>query len=553
MPLTKINPTETTSWNQLLSHKEEVHQKHLRELFTKDQSRFEKFHFQHENILFDYSKNRITEDTVKLLLTLARECNLGEAIEQFFSGDLINETEGRAVLHTALRDFTDTPIYVNGENIKPEIRSVLDKMKLFCQNIHQGIFRGYTGKKITQIVNIGIGGSDLGPQMVTEALRPYWLEGMEVYFVSNVDGTHISECLKRVDPETTLFLVASKTFTTQETMTNAHTARNWFLSHAIEEQHIRHHFAALSTNTEAVKAFGISENAMFEFWDWVGGRYSLWSAIGLSIALTIGFENFLELLKGAHSTDVHFRSQPFEKNIPVMMALTGIWNTNFLEMSTEAILPYDQYMHRFPAYFQQGNMESNGKSVDRSGNPVTYNTGPVIWGEPGTNGQHAFYQLIHQGSRIIPCDFIVPARSHNPLPPHHQLLISNYFAQSRALAFGKTAEEVTTEMEAKGDSSEKITRVLPYRVFDGNRPTNSFLLDEITPYTLGQLIALYEHKIFTQGVIWNIFSFDQWGVELGKQLANEIQPTLKDSGSVNTFDSSTNGLINYWKSIFYKN
>lgn len=551
MPLAKINPTKTKSWSALIDHLAEMKSIRLIDLFNEEKNRFENYSLKMDHILFDYSKNRITNKTIHLLLDLAQECHLRDSIEKFFSGDLINETEGRAVLHTALRDFSDKPIYVDGEDIKPSIRTVLQKMKSFCDRIHSGELCGYTGKKITQIVNIGIGGSDLGPYMVTEALRSYWIKDMEVHFVSNVDGTHISECLKLLDPETTLFLIASKTFTTQETMTNAHTARDWFLKYSNDDKHIRHHFAALSTNTAAVKSFGISEDAMFEFWDWVGGRYSLWSAIGLSIALTIGYENFELLLRGAHATDIHFRNEAHEQNIPVIMALVGLWNTNFLGMSTEAILPYDQYLHRFPAYFQQGNMESNGKYVDRTGLPVDYNTGPIIWGEPGTNGQHAFYQLIHQGTRIIPCDFIVPAISHNPMPPHHQLLVSNYLAQTRALAFGKSAEEVTSEMKAKGATQEEINKVLPYRVFEGNRPTNSFLIDTITPYTLGSLIALYEHKIFTQGVIWNIFSFDQWGVELGKQLANEIQPMLKDSVSVSAFDSSTNGLINAWKSIFY--
>jgi glucose-6-phosphate isomerase len=469
-----------------------------------------------------------------------------------FSGDKINETENRAVLHTALRSFSGKDVLYNGKDIMPGVKNVLQKMKDFCNTVHSGNWKGFTGKKITHIVNIGIGGSDLGPYMVTEALRPYWVPNIDTYFVSNVDGTHIAETLKKLDPEETLFLVASKTFTTQETMTNAFTARQWFLESAKDEKHIAKHFAALSTNEKEVVQFGIDKANMFEFWDWVGGRYSLWSAIGLSIALTIGFDRFEELLRGANHADIHFKDEPFEKNIPVMMALISIWYINFFGVQTEAILPYDQYMHRFAAYFQQGNMESNGKSVDRTGKPVTYATGPVIWGEPGTNGQHAFYQLLHQGTVIIPSDFIAPAISHNPIGDHHQKLLSNFFAQTEALMNGKTSEEVRDELMKSGKTKEEIDQLLPFKVFAGNRPTNTFLVKKITPFTLGQLIAFYEHKIFVQGVIWNIFSFDQWGVELGKQLASNILPELQHDRFVSNHDSSTNGLINYFKEISRK-
>lgn len=546
--LERINPTTTQAWFVLKKHyEEEMNRKHMRDLFAADPNRFEKYSISANDILFDYSKNIITDKTVQLLLQLANDCSLPSAIKAQFAGEAINETENRAVLHTALRNFSDEPVLVDGKNVMPEIKKVLAQMNNFCASIHNGDHKGYTGKKITTIVNIGIGGSDLGPVMVTEALKPYWVEGMQVHFVSNVDGTHIAETLKKVNAEETLFLIASKTFTTQETMTNAHTARNWFLTHAKEEAHIATHFVALSTNEKAVNAFGISSKNMFEFWDWVGGRYSLWSAIGLSIALTIGYENFEALLKGAHDADNHFKQTPFEKNIPVMMALLGIWYTNFFNAQSEAILPYDQYMHRFAAYFQQGNMESNGKYVDRKGTAVNYATGPVIWGEPGTNGQHAFYQLIHQGTLIIPCDFIAPAISHNPIGDHHDKLLSNYFAQTEALLNGKTQAEVIDELKEAGKSTNEIESLAPFKVFPGNKPTNSFLVKKITPETLGFLIASYEHKIFTQGVIWNIFSYDQWGVELGKQLANKILPELSNDLAVEAHDSSTNGLINNFK------
>ncbi len=547
--LPKVKPHRTEAWEKLEEHYKKVSRHHLRELFEKDPERFEKFSIQLEDILVDYSKNRITSKTLQLLFELAEECKLKDAIEAMFTGNAINETEGRSVLHTALRNFSDQPVYSGGNNVMPEVERVLQQMKDFCQRVHSGAWTGYTGKKIRYIVNIGIGGSDLGPYMVTEALKPYWISDIQVYFVSNVDATHIVETLKKVKPEETLFLIASKTFTTQETMTNAHTAREWFLRAAQDETQVAKHFVALSTNEKEVTAFGIDKANMFEFWDWVGGRYSLWSAIGLSIALTIGYDNFEQLLRGAHATDLHFRNTEFDKNIPVILALIGLWYTNFFGSQTEAILPYDQYMHRFAAYFQQGNMESNGKSVDRKGKPVSYSTGPVIWGEPGTNGQHAFYQLIHQGTVLIPCDFIAPAISHNPVGDHHAKLLSNFFAQTEALMNGKTAEEVEAEFAKAGKKPEDVADLVPFKEFAGNKPTNSILIKQITPYTLGQLIALYEHKIFVQGVIWNIFSFDQWGVELGKQLANKILPELQNNEPVNTHDASTNGLINAWKKM----
>lgn len=546
--LPRINPTNTQAWFLLKKHHEdEMNRKHMRELFASDPDRFQKFSVVLEDILFDYSKNIINQKTLQLLLQLAEDCQVKEAIHDMFVGIRINETENRAVLHTALRNFSDTAILVEGKDIMPLVRKVQEQMKTFCNQIHNGTRKGYTGKKIKYIVNIGIGGSDLGPYMVTEALRPYWIKGIETYFVSNIDGTHIAETLKKINPEETLFLVASKTFTTQETLTNAHTARDWFLATAGDVKHVAKHFAALSTNEAAVTAFGIDKENMFVFWDWVGGRYSLWSSIGLSIALTIGYANFESLLKGAFSADEHFRKEKFGNNIPVLMALIGIWYTNFFGSQSEAILPYDQYMHRFAAYLQQGNMESNGKSVDRSGHPVNYVTGPVIWGEPGTNGQHAFYQLIHQGTLVIPCDFIAPAISHNPIGDHHVKLLSNYFAQAEALMNGRSENGAKVDLMKAGKSEEEIKRLTPFKIFEGNKPSNSFLVKEITPYTLGSLIAFYEHKIFVQGVIWNIFSFDQWGVELGKQLANEILPELVDDKSVQSHDSSTNGLINAFK------
>lgn len=542
-----INPTQTAAWQALQKHFDEMKDVTIADLFAKDGDRFSKFSATFDDqMLVDYSKNRITEETLAKLQDLAKECDLAGAIKSMFSGEKINRTENRAVLHVALRNRSNTPILVDGKDVMPEVNAVLEKMKTFSQAIISGEWKGYTGKAITDVVNIGIGGSDLGPYMVTEALRPY-KNHLNMHFVSNVDGTHIAEVLKKVNPETTLFLVASKTFTTQETMTNAHSARDWFLKAAGDEKHVAKHFAALSTNAKAVGEFGIDTANMFEFWDWVGGRYSLWSAIGLSIVLSIGFDNFVELLSGAHAMDKHFSTTPAEKNLPVLLALIGIWYNNFFGAETEAILPYDQYMHRFAAYFQQGNMESNGKYVDRNGNVVNYQTGPIIWGEPGTNGQHAFYQLIHQGTKMVPCDFIAPAITHNPLSDHHQKLLSNFFAQTEALAFGKSREVVEQEYRDQGKDPATLDYVVPFKVFEGNRPTNSILLCEITPFSLGALIALYEHKIFTQGVILNIFTFDQWGVELGKQLANRILPELKDDKEISSHDSSTNGLINRYK------
>lgn len=538
---------QTAAWQALQKHFDEMKDVTIADLFAKDGDRFSKFSATFDDqMLVDYSKNRITEETLAKLQDLAKECDLAGAIKSMFSGEKINRTENRAVLHVALRNRSNTPILVDGKDVMPEVNAVLEKMKTFSEAIISGEWKGYTGKAITDVVNIGIGGSDLGPYMVTEALRPY-KNHLNMHFVSNVDGTHIAEVLKKVNPETTLFLVASKTFTTQETMTNAHSARDWFLKAAGDEKHVAKHFAALSTNAKAVGEFGIDTANMFEFWDWVGGRYSLWSAIGLSIVLSIGFDNFVELLSGAHAMDKHFSTTPAEKNLPVLLALIGIWYNNFFGAETEAILPYDQYMHRFAAYFQQGNMESNGKYVDRNGKVVDYQTGPIIWGEPGTNGQHAFYQLIHQGTKMVPCDFIAPAITHNPLSDHHQKLLSNFFAQTEALAFGKSREVVEQEYRDQGKDPATLDYVVPFKVFEGNRPTNSILLREITPFSLGALIALYEHKIFTQGVILNIFTFDQWGVELGKQLANRILPELKDDKEISSHDSSTNGLINRYK------
>lgn len=548
--LPRINPTSTQAWFLLKKHyDDEMSRKHMKDLFAADPERFKHFSLCLDQLVFDFSKNIINPKTMQLLFQLAEECQLSEAIRDQFAGIKINETENRSVLHTALRNFSDTPILVDGKDIMPKIKKVQQQMAAFCEQVHNQSWKGYTGKAIKYIVNIGIGGSDLGPVMVTEALKPYWVEGIQSYFVSNVDGTHIAETLKKVNPEETLFLVASKTFTTQETMTNAFTARNWFLEHAKDEAHIAKHFVALSTNEKAVTAFGIDKNNMFEFWDWVGGRYSLWSAIGLSIALTIGYNHFEALLKGAYKADEHFRNEKFQQNIPLIMALLGIWYTNFFGAQSEAILPYDQYMHRFAAYFQQGNMESNGKSTDRNGNPVNYATSPIIWGEPGTNGQHAFYQLIHQGTPLIPCDFIAPAISHNPIGDHHVKLLSNFFAQTEALMNGKSENEVKVELMKAEKKDEEIKKLSPFKVFSGNKPTNSILVKQIDPSTLGMLIALYEHKIFVQGVIWNIFSYDQWGVELGKELANKILPELTNETPVSSHDSSTNGLINSFKNF----
>lgn len=544
--LPKINFTQTKAYPYLAGLFEKMEQVHLKDLFKTDSERFNKMSVQFEDILLDYSKNRIDDETLALLIQAAKECMLNDAIKAMFSGEKINMTEGRPVLHVALRNQSNTPIMVDGKDVMPDVNAVLSQMQQFSEAVISGAWKGYTGKAITDVVNIGIGGSDLGPVMVTEALKAY-KNHLNLHFVSNVDGTHIAEVFKKVNPETTLFLIASKTFTTQETMANAHSARDWFLAAGATEADVAKHFAALSTNGKAVAAFGIDTKNMFEFWDWVGGRYSLWSAIGLSICLGIGFDNFKELLAGAHAMDNHFRDTDFEQNMPVILALAGIWYNNFFGAQTQAILPYDQYMHRFAAYFQQGDMESNGKHVDRNGNDVDYSTGPIIWGEPGTNGQHAFYQLIHQGTKLIPCDFIAPAQSHNPLGEHHTLLLSNFFAQTEALMNGKTEDEVIAELKASGKTEQEIADIAPFKVFEGNRPTNSILVKKITPRSLGSLIAMYEHKIFVQGIMWNIYSFDQWGVELGKQLAGKILPELRNDDDVTSHDSSTNGLINQFK------
>ena len=542
-----INPTETKAWKRLekLYRTQKID---LREAFAADPKRFQTFsRMMDGEILLDFSKNLIDEEIFEALLALAQEAGLESAREAMFRGEKINRTENRAVLHTALRNRSNTPVMVDGTDVMPEVNAVLKQMETFCQKIHSGAWRGFSGKKITDIVNIGIGGSDLGPVMVTEALRAYKVEGIEPHFVSNVDGTHIAETLRKLNPETTLFLIASKTFTTQETMTNAQTARHWFLEASGDETAVAKHFVAMSTNAEAVKAFGIDLDQMFAFWDWVGGRYSLWSSIGLSIALTIGFDRFIELLEGAHAMDRHFREAEAKDNLPVILGLLGIWYNNFYGAESHAVLPYDQYLHRFSAYLQQGDMESNGKYTDRGGKKVNWQTGPIIWGEPGTNGQHAFYQLIHQGTKLIPCDFIAPSISLNPIGEHHQILLSNFFAQTEALAFGKSKEEVESEFVKAGRKLDEVADIVPFKVFEGNRPTNSILIKKMTPALLGKLIALYEHKIFVQGVIWDIYSFDQWGVELGKQLAKKILPELEEDQSITSHDASTNGLINQWK------
>jgi glucose-6-phosphate isomerase len=545
--LPSVNPVETQAWRALEMHVLEMQAVHLRELFATEPRRFEQFSLEFEDILLDFSKNRITAETFSLLLQLAEETRLSEGIEALFSGQRINRTENRAVLHMALRNRSAQPFKVDGTDVMPEVNRVLEQMKDFTLRLRSGVWKGYSGKAITDVVNIGIGGSDLGPCMVTEALKPY-ASGIRAHFVSNVDATHLCETLKHLNPETTLFIIASKTFTTQETMTNAATAREWFLQHGTVAD-IARHFVAVSTNTKAVTEFGIAPENMFVFWDWVGGRFSLWSAIGLPIACALGFEHFEQLLEGAHAMDQHFRYTPAEKNIPVVMALMGIWNTNFLGAATTAILPYDQYLHRLPAYLQQAEMESNGKSIDRNGQPVPYTTGPVIWGEPGTNGQHAFYQLIHQGTQLVPCDFLVPARSHNPVGDHHAKLVANCFAQSEALMNGKTYDEVVAEMKAAGLPDEHIKQLAPYRVFEGNRPSNTILFRQLTPRTLGSLIAMYEHKIFVQGLIWNIYSFDQWGVELGKTLAARILSELNNDAPIAHHDASTQALINHFKRL----
>jgi glucose-6-phosphate isomerase len=539
--------TDMPAWKALADHYHSIAPLHLRQLFAEDPERFDRFNGQSCGILLDYSKNRITQETMPLLLQLARDCGLQDAIENMFSGAKINTTEDRAVLHIALRNRANTPITVDGQDVMPGVNAVLQHMREFTNAVRKGDWRGHTGKTITDVVNIGIGGSDLGPVMVTEALKPYGKPDLKLHFVSNIDGTHIAETLKDLDAETTLFIIASKTFTTQETLTNAHTARRWVLDALQDESSIAKHFVALSTNAEAVTEFGINTDHMFEFWDWVGGRYSLWSAIGLSIALAIGMNDFEQLLSGAHDMDGHFRTAPFEENLPVILGMLGVWYNNFFQAETHAILPYDQYMQFFPAYFQQGDMESNGKYITKSGQRVDYSTGPIIWGQPGTNGQHAFYQLIHQGTKLIPADFIAPVESHNPIGEHHPILLANFFAQTEALAMGKTETEVRQELQSSGLEGSALEALVPHKIFEGNRPTNSIMLQKITPYSLGALIALYEHKIFVQGTIWHINSFDQWGVELGKQLAKRILGELPDTEEVTRHDASTNGLINYYK------
>jgi glucose-6-phosphate isomerase len=541
--------TSSPAWKALLDHSHAIASVHMRDLFATDAQRFAKMSREACGIFVDFSKHRATDDTLELLLALARQADVEGWRDEMFAGAKINGTEGRAVLHVALRNRSNRPIAVDGKDVMPEVNRVLAKMRDFTERLRGGAWRGHTGKTITDVVNIGIGGSDLGPVMVTEALRPYWKTGMSAHFVSNVDGTHIAETLRRVDPERTLFIIASKTFTTQETLANAHTARAWLLEKlGAKQEAVAKHFVALSTNAKEVAAFGIDTANMFEFWDWVGGRYSLWSAIGLSIACVIGIDRFEELLAGAHDMDEHFRTAPLAENLPVLLAMLGVWYANFWGAETHAILPYDQYLHRFAAYFQQGDMESNGKGVDRHGNRLTdYSTGPVVWGEPGTNGQHAFYQLVHQGTRLVPCDFIAPIETHNPLGKHHEMLLANFFAQTEALMQGKTSDEARAELEAQKLPAERIAQLVPHKTFAGNRPTTSILVQKVTPRTLGALVAMYEHKIFVQGIVWDIYSFDQWGVELGKQLASKILPELEVAGDVATHDSSTNGLINLYK------
>lgn len=542
-----MNLNQLPEFLALKYHFDEIKTAEMREFFARNPKRFEEFSLRFGEILVDFSKHRITDQTLSLLMALAKVCGVENQRDAMFSGEKINSTEKRAVLHTALRTKSKIPVLVDGKNILPEIENVLSRMKNFSENVRNGISRGFSNKKFTDVVNIGIGGSDLGPKMVCEALKPYGKPNLRVHFVSNVDSSDITETLKNCNVDTTLFLIASKTFTTQETMANAHTARSWFLANGGTEQEICRHFAAMSTNLKAVQEFGIAQENMFEFWDWVGGRYSLWSAIGLSICIAVGFENFDLLLEGAFSMDEHFRNAPLKENLPVILAMLGVWYNNFFGAESCAVLPYDQYLQFLPAYLQQADMESNGKSAQKNGEIVNYQTGQVVWGEPGTNGQHAFYQLIHQGTKLIPCDFIGFAESHNPLGEHHDILSAHFFAQTEALMKGKTAEEVRAELEKYSKSEQEISDLLPHKIFTGNKPTTTILCKKLTPHTLGSLIALYEHKIFVQGVVWNVNSFDQWGVELGKQLASKILPELSGSEPVLAHDASTNGLINTWK------
>lgn len=543
-----MTPLNIAEWQSLDRHYKDVKYLSMREQFALDSNRFEHFSIRSGELLLDYSKNRITQETVEKLIALARGLNLNDWIERMYSGDIINHTEGRAVLHTALRNRSNTPVMVDGEDVMPAVNAVLKKMAAFCAQVHSGQWLGFSGKPITAIVNIGIGGSDLGPAMICDALEPYGIDGMQVHFVSNVDATDLSTTLGQLNPETTLFVVASKTFTTQETLTNAQSARQWFLKSASIED-VAKHFVAVSTNAEAVAAFGIDTQNMFEIWDWVGGRYSLWSAIGLPIALFVGMKNFERLLDGGHEMDKHFSSQPFEENIPVIMGLLGIWYINFFNSQTHAIVPYDHSLTRFPSHMQQLDMESNGKFINRQGARISYKTGPVIWGTPGTNGQHAYFQLIHQGTQLIPVDFILPVNSHYPEYDHQSILLANGLAQAEALMKGKNAEEVRVELQQSGLEGKALEALLPHKVFPGNRPSNVLLFPKLTPEMLGQLVALYEHKVFVQGVIWNINSFDQWGVELGKQLAKAILPDLQQEAQISKHDSSTTELIKRIKTL----
>ena len=540
--------TQSTAWQALVQHHRATASVHLRDLFAADAQRFERFHLEVGELLVDYSKQRVTADTMTLLFDLARQQDVLGWRDKMFAGEKINRTEDRAVLHVALRNRSNRPILVDGKDVMPEVNAVLAKMRRFTDAVRSGAWKGHTGKRITDVVNVGIGGSDLGPVMASLALKPYWHPELRAHFVSNVDGTHMAETLRGVSPESTLFVIESKTFTTQETLMNARSARAWLVDKLGTDAAVPKHFVAVSTATEEVKKFGIDPDNMFAFWDWVGGRYSLWSAIGLPIMLVVGADAFEEMLAGGHAMDEHFRTAPMGKNLPLILGMLGVWNSNFLGAETHAILPYDQYMARFAAYFQQGDMESNGKRVDRAGRFVDdYSTGPVVWGEPGTNGQHAFYQLIHQGTRLVPCDFLAPLETHNPLGKHHEVLLANFFAQPEALMRGKTAEEAKAELVAAKTPPDRVDALVPHKTFPGNRPTTSILFPKVTPHSLGMLVAMYEHKIFTQGIVWNIHSFDQWGVELGKQLAKKIEPELEAKGEVKTHDASTNALINRYK------
>ena len=547
--MTSIN--KSSSWKALNSHFKKMKSIHMRDLFIKENNRFNKYHIQYEDFLVDFSKNRITDETLNLLTNLAKEAKLEDWRDRLFSGDKINFTENRSALHIALRNKSQKAILLDGKDIMPNVKKVLRQMKIFSSDIRSGKFKGYTGKKIKSVINIGIGGSDLGPAMICEALKSYGAKDITPYFVSNVDGADIAQTLELCDPETTLFIVASKTFTTQETMTNAYSARTWLLKHLKDRQSIKNHFVAISTNGAAVDKFGIDKENMFEFWDWVGGRYSLWSAIGLSISIFIGMDNFEKLLNGAHDIDNHFKDAPLNKNIPVILALIGVWYINFFKFNTHAILPYDQGLSLFPSYLQQADMESNGKFIDRNGNKIKYHSGPILWGESGTNGQHAFYQLIHQGTEVVPSDFIMPIHSHysigNNGNEHHKILIANCIAQTQSLMMGKTNKEARKELKNQNLDENMIKILTPHKTFEGNRPSTSILFDKLTPKSLGRLIAIYEHKIFTQGVIWNINSFDQWGVEYGKQIAKLVLLKLIEPNETSGFDSSTNNLINYTK------